>query len=274
MLRPRAEGHLDETVFLAILSTGYTDLRDAFLDIQQEFLALEDGRDGFKPTLEAIDLHVNGRTSVAKDVIYPMFERLSRNYQAMAERRREMDSLLGRMAEIKQLWNSHVSALENDLTNAAGSWPVFTASKQSGDPEGCKNISSDSDDFLNMRLDLSGYCPATLVEHGVLSQGNPLHGLLTCNHRCFAFRDEAAKDRFQKSWEAYCDELSTLTHKHPMLTWLEGIAHQDVEHLISKLSIESSRQLDQDGPLMVDAGCSTDTHPVASVRILLIIPKS
>lgn len=211
-----------------------------------------------------MEASIGGRVSVAKKQVYPVFNSLAVAY---LDSLREIDALDTRSALFNQLtviYDKYLPQLTEEQVVESREImlkdlpsPIETAPSQeksaAGEEAPQKLIMDQTPKFLDINLDFQGFCIYTLAHRGLLTQGNPLLGVMKYKNHHMVFRSEDGVQNFSMNAQYYITQVQRVCLENPALVNLLQLHDMFPKQALS--TIATTKEVSQ-----ADAGTETPVH--------------
>jgi len=216
-------------------------------------------------TLEA---YISDKSSVQKKQVYPAFNSLSISY---LDALREIETLNSRstlFTQLKDVYDKYLPQLTEDqviesreiqlknVPEPIESCPVAEKS-EAGDEAPQKLIMDQTPKFLDLNLDFQGFCIFTLAHRGLLTQGNPLLGVMKYKNHHMVFRSEQGIQNFSMNAQWYVQQVHQACQKNPALVNLLQLQEMFPKQALSNITV--TKEVSQ-----ADVGTETPLHFIES----------
>lgn len=256
---------IEELIFLR----QYLNLSMVLLDkIESSFGVMETSARRYAKEINELKHFLGSKTSAPKDQVYPKFTIAASSYVSLCdESRRAQDK-----KNTFEVYLSFFEKLDLSLTEAH----IETArryaeeenfekenSEKSEEFESRNNVvfiePRHSQDYLDLSLDLMGYCPVTLVEQqGLLLPGKHALGVLRFKNKFFVFKSKNCIKKFFEDPDRFLDQVYNQCRINPALILLLNEESYFTEQGLELVKFDESTGTAS--KVMVDKNLETPVH--------------
>lgn len=268
------------------------------MDIVQSQRAVGAAMEIFNRELKSLKGVVGQRNSVPKEVVYPKFDLLARNWLQMSRELQFIEAYETTWMQVQKYRQSYNVTLPKDLITSArksaskmgtdealdmlvdesddyGASAMASSKRQDvgdrwgGGAAGAKLLSFETTpEIMNLPLELKGYCAHTLVtRRGLLLPGDvESHGVVQYRNHFYSFASGKAAQAFLANPERFIDGVHASARARPELIHLLGLQDVFPDVSLAKLT-DSSGGVGGVHPLLappsaakVDASTETPVH--------------
>jgi len=247
----------------------------------------------FHKDMQDLKQHVGGRNSVSKEVVYPKFDVLAKNWLMLASEQKTVSACESVLKTLMAFRMSFKPTLPRDMVTAARKAKIaadpLTLANTEPDTEPTDAASAVSDatsdsqvsmakadsaavlvspettpDIANLPFEFNGYCPWTIVErNGLLLPGNPQScGAVRHNNCFYTFVTPKALEQFRQRPNWYLEQIKKAARAQPELINLLGLQDQFPDLQLGNIGSRPPIHplLDSPEPKTRDASTETPLH--------------
>jgi hypothetical protein len=253
-----------------------TYLLQLFDDVSQAHDRLTAAVQQYQEEMDMLDSFVGAKTSVPKEQVYPRFDSLARIFKTCWTDMQKMTRCTTLLNLIKQHRTEYCPALGGEeQENLAGfkaqksAVDVGLADKEAEEPataaNGCTIIKPDDEGFLQLGLDMQGFCVVTLVDRaGLCVSGNPQLGVVKFKYQetelALCFSTVGAMKKFIAEPDRYIQSAHALPNALPGLIELVRLDEAFPQSSLQGILKGTAGVKLTSGPTKADVECSTPVH--------------
>jgi hypothetical protein len=223
-----------------------------------------------------LDSLVGAKTSVPKEQVYPRFDSLARIFKSCWADMQKLTRCSTLLNLIKQHRSEYCPAMSNEeqellakLKVQKSAIDVGLADKDDEEPaapaNGCTIVKPEDEGFLQLGLDMQGFCPVTLIDRqGLCVSGNPQLGVVKYTHKdtelALCFSTVAAMKKFVAEPGRYIQSSHMLPNALPGLIELVRLDDAFPQSSLQGILKGTAGVKLTSGPIKADVECSTPVH--------------
>jgi len=274
--KPTEDRNMEVLAELMYRRQMVTYLLQLFDDITQCQERLTAALQQYHEEMEMLDSLVGAKTSVPKEQVYPRFDSLARIFKTCWTDMQKLTRCTTLLNLIKQHRGEYSPALGNEeqdnLTHfkaLKSAVDVGLADKDGEEPatpaNGCTIIAPEDEGFLQLGLDMQGFCPVTLVDRmGLCVSGNPQLGVVKYKYQetelALCFSTVAAMKKFIAEPDRYIQSSHALPSALPGLIELVRLDDAFPQSSLQGILKGTAGVKLTSGPIKADAECATPVH--------------
>jgi len=265
----RLQGVLTELLYRRQVVTYLLQLFD---DVTQTHERLTAAVQQYHDEIDTLDSLVGAKTSVPKEQVYPRFDSLARIFKTCWTDMQRLTRCSTLVNLIKQHRSEYCPALSDDdlklLAEFKGMKSVVDvglADKDTEEPaapaNGCTIIKPEDEGFLQLGLDMQGFCLVTLIDRtGLCVSGNPQLGVVKYKELTLCFATVAAMKKFIAEPERFIQSSRALPNALPGLIELVRLDDAFPQSSLQGILKGTAGVKLTSGPMKADVECSTPVH--------------
>jgi hypothetical protein len=226
--------------------------------------------------LEMLDSLVGAKTSVPKEQVYPRFDSLARIFKSCWIDMQKLTRCTTLLNLMKQHRSEYCPAMSNEEQELLAGFKamksavdVGLADKDDEEPaspaNGCAIVKPEDEGFLQLGLDMQGFCVVTLTDRaGLCVSGNPQLGVVKYKHGeaelALCFSTVAAMKKFIAEPERYLQSSHALPNALPGLIELVRMDDAFPQSSLQGILKGTAGVKLTSGPIKADVECNTPVH--------------
>jgi len=271
-MKPTEERLLGVLTELLYRRQVVTYLLQLFDDVTQTHERLTAAVQQYHDEIDTLDSLVGAKTSVPKEQVYPRFDSLARIFKTCWTDMQRLTRCSTLVNLIKQHRSEYCPALSDDdlklLAEFKGMKSVVDvglADKDTEEPaapaNGCTIIKPEDEGFLQLGLDMQGFCLVTLIDRtGLCVSGNPQLGVVKYKELTLCFATVAAMKKFIAEPERFIQSSRALPNALPGLIELVRLDDAFPQSSLQGILKGTAGVKLTSGPMKADVECSTPVH--------------
>ena len=250
----------------------FTSLLMGLMEKVEASVAISESSEG-RYLKEVSDLKnlLGSKSSAPKEQVYPKFAILANSYLTLLEESRHSDDKINLFELLQSSFDTMTFTLDEEQQQQAEDYEQLQFEKEQQEEEVSEEevISQNNvvyiepkhtPEFLQIPLDILGFCLVTLVDHeGLLIQGKHSFGVFKYREESFVFRSIEEAKKFIKNPKHYIDSFYLLCRKIPELILLLRVEDHFKERGLKLIHIDPE-QKGQATKIMLDFQGETPVH--------------
>jgi hypothetical protein len=249
-----------------------TYLLQLFDDVTQTHERLTAAVQQYHDEIDTLDSLVGAKTSVPKEQVYPRFDSLARIFKTCWTDMQRLTRCSTLVNLIKQHRSEYCPALSDDDLKLLAAFKgmksvvdVGLGDKDNEEPaapaNGCTIIKPEDEGFLQLGLDMQGFCLVTLIDRtGLCVSGNPQLGVVKYKELTLCFATVAAMKKFIAEPERFIQSSRALPNALPGLIELVRLDDAFPQSSLQGILKGTAGVKLTSGPMKADVECSTPMH--------------